>query len=154
MQTIETLQHELVSSNNESEKLTEELSMMRNKAVEESAFEMSMRERQVMDLQNELEVCRTERDDWERAAQEERVAADEARTAIETLRRELEAMESDRVKDAKDLQSEKEKSANLQSVLEDFQSGGSEALNLIVFVADGSLLSSQGTRAPARFDGL
>lgn len=91
--------------------------------MEDSAHEASMRERQIHDLQAELEICRTERDDWERAAQHESVTADELRTALAALRRELELEVANEEGIARELDLERAKSANLQSVLEDFQSG-------------------------------
>lgn len=76
-----------------------------------------------MDLQAELEVVRTERDDWERAAQQESVNGDEIRGALGLLRRELEMEQAHREGDRQDLEMERAKTVNLQSVLEDFQSG-------------------------------
>ncbi|KAG8904852.1 hypothetical protein FRB99_001058 [Tulasnella sp. 403] len=120
-ETVATLKNELVLASNESQKLSDELSVMRNKAVEDSAHEASIRERQILELQKELEMCRTERDEWESTAQQESVAADEVRTLLATVRRDLEMEQAEREKDARDLEMEREKSANLQSVLEDFQ---------------------------------
>lgn len=51
------------------------------------------------------------------------MAADEARSLLDATRREWELEEAQREKEAQDLAMEKEKSANLQSVLEDFQAG-------------------------------
>ncbi|KAG8905638.1 hypothetical protein FRC01_008285 [Tulasnella sp. 417] len=119
--SITTLQDELISASNESAKLSEELRLIRSRAVEESAHEASIREGQILELQNELEICRTERDEWERLAQQETMAADEARTVLEAARREWEIEGAQWEKEAQDLAMEKEKSANLQSVLEDFQ---------------------------------
>lgn len=121
--SVTTLRDELIFASNESAKLSEELRVIRSRAVEESAHEASIREGQILELQNELEICRTERDEWERVAQQESMAADEARSLLETARREWEIEEAQREKEAQDLAMEKEKSANLQSVLEDFQAG-------------------------------
>jgi len=86
-------------------------------------MEASLREREVQELQLELERCRAERDEWENLTQEERMSGDEARTLVQSLRRELELERDERQKRELELQREKEMSANLQSVLEDFQSG-------------------------------
>lgn len=48
---------------------------------------------------------------------------DEARTLLATVRRDLEIEEAEKQTTMRDLEMEREKSANLQSVLEDFQSG-------------------------------
>jgi hypothetical protein len=64
-----------------------------------------------------------ERDEWERTAMQEKVVGDEARTAIESLRRDLELERAAREREAGQLEFQKEQSNNLQSVLEDFQAG-------------------------------
>ena len=64
-----------------------------------------------------------ERAEWERAAQESRIQADDAKEALEVVKRELDFERDARVQQERDLLSEREKSANLQSVLEDFQMG-------------------------------
>jgi hypothetical protein len=64
-----------------------------------------------------------ERDDWERMALQERVVADEAKTAVETFKRDMELEREARARDAGELELEREKCSNLQSVLEDFQAG-------------------------------
>ncbi len=122
-QTVETLQIEVITSNTEAERASRELVTLRSRALEESSEEALTRERDVRELQLELEHCRTERDDWEREALEGRVAVDEAKASLASLKRELDQEREARLKDQRDLESEKEKSQNLQSVLEDFQAG-------------------------------
>lgn len=82
-----------------------------------------MRERELRELQVELERCRMERDEWERDALEGRVALDEAKAAAENYSRDSQVEREGREKQELELESEREKSRNLQSVLEDFQSG-------------------------------
>ncbi|KAG8983930.1 hypothetical protein FRB90_005648 [Tulasnella sp. 427] len=147
--TITTLRDELISASNESAKLSEELRLIRSRAVEESAHEASIREGQILELQNELEICRTERDEWERAAQQESVAADEARSLLVAARREWEIEEAKREKEVQDLAMEREKSANLQSVLEDFQAAKDAEMRSAL--ADYDLQIRQTTLSLAEF---
>ena len=92
-------------------------------AMEENAHETARREREFHEVQAELERTRLERDDWERTAMQERVTADEARAALEVAQREA-AVERDAAQRAEDeLEIERTNARNLQSVLEDFQSG-------------------------------
>ncbi|KLO19355.1 hypothetical protein SCHPADRAFT_818406 [Schizopora paradoxa] len=122
-QTIETLQSEVITSNSEAERASRELVNLRSRALEESSEEALTRERELREIQLELEHCRTERDDWEREALEGRVAVDEAKSSLASLKRELDSEREFRQKDKRDLELEREKSQNLQSVLEDFQAG-------------------------------
>jgi hypothetical protein len=121
--TMETLKDELIVSHSEAEKSSRELESLRNRALQDSALEAATREREVLELQGELERCRVERDEWEHALLEERVVADEAKAALAGSRRELVLEKDARSREADELQRERERSANLQSVLEDFQSG-------------------------------
>ncbi|KAF8478315.1 hypothetical protein JB92DRAFT_3047338 [Gautieria morchelliformis] len=120
--TIETLKDELIVSNSEAEKSSRELESLRNRALQDSALEAAAREREMLELQGSLERCRVERDEWERALLEERVVADEAKAALASSRRELALEKEARSREADELQRERERSVNLQSVLEDFQS--------------------------------
>lgn len=64
-----------------------------------------------------------ERDEWERDALEGKVTLDEAKTLTENYSRELQVEREARERLQLDLEAEREKSGNLQAVLEDFQSG-------------------------------
>lgn len=64
-----------------------------------------------------------ERDEWERTAMQEKVGAEESRMTIESLQRDLELERDARERETGELEFEREKSGNLQSVLEDFQVG-------------------------------
>lgn len=94
---------------------------MRSRALQENAQEAFHRERELRDVQAELEQIRIERDEWEQKALQEHVLLDEVRTQSESLMRDLEVEREAREREYRDLEAEREKSANLQSVLEDFQ---------------------------------
>jgi len=96
---------------------------MRSRALQENAQEAFHRERELRDVQAELEQIRIERDEWEQKALQEHVLLDEVRTQSESLMRDLEVEREAREREYRDLEAEREKSANLQSVLEDFQAG-------------------------------
>ncbi|KAH9899146.1 hypothetical protein C8Q73DRAFT_639698 [Cubamyces lactineus] len=119
--TVETLKAELIASNEEAERASKELEAMRSRALQDSAQETFLRERELRELQAELEQCRIERDEWEQKALQEHISADEARTAADTLRRDLEVEREARLRAEGSLEVEREKCNNLQSVLEDFQ---------------------------------
>jgi hypothetical protein len=121
--TVETLKAEVLMSNEEAERASRELDALRNHALQENAQESFLHERELRETQGELERCRIERDEWERSCMQERVIADEARTTSETLRRDLELESEVWHREAGELAIEREKAANLQSVLEDFQAG-------------------------------
>lgn len=121
--TVETLKAELISSNDEAERATRELEALRTRALHESAQESMLRERELRETQSELERCRIERDEWERALMQERVLLNEARVSIDALSRDLEIEQEGRRRDVVALEVERERATNLQSVLEDFQAG-------------------------------
>jgi outer membrane murein-binding lipoprotein Lpp len=123
--TVEMLKEELISTSAEAERASGELDNMRSRAFEESAQENLVRERELRETQTELERCRMEKDEWERMALQDKVVADEARSNAEMYRRDLELEREARERDAAELESEREKSDNLQSVLQDFQAGAS-----------------------------
>ncbi|KDQ09068.1 hypothetical protein BOTBODRAFT_117647 [Botryobasidium botryosum FD-172 SS1] len=121
--TVETLKSELIMSNSEAERASREIEAMRSRVLEDSAQEAVGREREIHELRAELERCRVERDESERALLEERLAAEEARTSLQALEGELEALREENARCADELERERENSINLQSVLEDFQAG-------------------------------
>ena len=96
---------------------------MRSKAFQENAQEVIVRERELREMQGELERVRIERDEWEQKALQEHIVADEAKSALELARRDLEIERDVRERDSAALLIEREKANNLQSVLEDFQAG-------------------------------
>jgi hypothetical protein len=119
--TISTLNAELIGSNDEAERISCELDALRSRTQEDNAYESSVRERDAA----ELERMRQERDEWERAAQEEGVTNEQLKAQVETLVRELQVEAAEREAQAREVIREKKTSANLQSVLEDFQAGAS-----------------------------
>jgi len=80
----------------------------------------------------ELERCRIERDEWEHGAMQERLMVDEARGVAEVLRRELEVEREARLREEGESEAARETAANLQSVLEDFQTARDHELDQAV----------------------
>ncbi|KAF8842947.1 hypothetical protein BDN67DRAFT_898199 [Paxillus ammoniavirescens] len=126
--TVETLRAELIASHAESERTARELDLLRNHDLHESAAS----ERELRDTLGELERSRMERDEWERVAMQEKVAAEEARSTSDALRRELDLEREAREEDIVGLEAAKETAANLQSVLQDFQSAKEHELHQAV----------------------
>jgi len=121
--TVETLKSELIASSEEAARASRELDTIRSRTLHDNAQESLLKDRELRETQSELERCRMERDELERTAMREKVAGDEARTAVESLKRDLELEREVREREAGELEVEREKSSNLQSVLEDFQAG-------------------------------
>lgn len=121
--TVETLKDELILSNAEAERSSRELEAMRSKVIDDSAHEAAAREREILELQGELERCRMRRDECEHGLLREKVVSDDARAELAGARREVEREREARLRDAGELARERERSANLQAVLEDFQAG-------------------------------
>ncbi|KAL4072537.1 hypothetical protein V8B97DRAFT_2023650 [Scleroderma yunnanense] len=119
--TVETLKAELIVSHEETERTARELDSIRSKALNENTQETLQRERELRESMGELERCRIERDEWEQAAMQERVTAEEARSMVDTLRHDLEIEREARERERVQLEAAKETASNLQSVLEDFQ---------------------------------
>ncbi|KAI0641545.1 hypothetical protein C8Q79DRAFT_991437 [Trametes meyenii] len=147
--TVETLKEELIASNEEAERASKELETMRSRALQDSAQETFLRERELRELQAELEQCRVERDEWEQKALQEHISADEARMTADTLRRDLEVEREARHRAEGGLEVEREKCNNLQSVLEDFQAGKDHDLKQAVRDYESQLL--QVTQSLAEF---
>lgn len=126
--TVETLKEELIASHEEAERASHELDSIRSRALEENAQESLLRERELRETQTELERCRMEREEWERTALQGRALADDLKSTVEILKREVELEREAREIELTELDSEKEKSNNLQSVLQDFQAGKSLCL--------------------------
>ena len=103
------------------ERASSELDAMRTRTLQESL----QREKELHETQLDLERCRMERNDWERSAEQEKAISEEARSTVEILRRELDLEGEARAREAVELNLEREKSENLQSVLQDFQAGKS-----------------------------
>jgi chromosome segregation ATPase len=121
--TIQTLQAELLASNADADRAQRELDSLRVRAVTQGAQEAAQRERELHDLRGDLERTRIERDDFAALAEQEHALREEARDSVDVLRRDLELERELRARLEYEFATEKEKTANLQSVLEDFQSG-------------------------------
>ncbi|CCO31210.1 GRIP domain-containing protein C119,12 [Rhizoctonia solani AG-1 IB] len=133
--TIETLKQELNDSLEDSSNLSRELSAFRQRALdstssadaelEQMRIEVEHARRDLESTRRELEEERLDREEFEREAAQERVMTEELKAQLVVLRREVEQAAAQRNREAEAVQREKEKSANLQSVLEDFQLGES-----------------------------
>ncbi|TFK73530.1 hypothetical protein BDN72DRAFT_761597 [Pluteus cervinus] len=146
--TMEILQEEVTAANSRADLATEELAISTH-ALEESQQEAGSRERDFRDTQLELERSRMERDEWEQAALQDRALAEDARSTLESLRRELEALHETRRRETQELEAEREKSSNLESVLQDFQAAKDHELRQAVKDYDSRLL--QTTQSLAEF---
>jgi len=113
----------LIASHEEAERASSELSAVRTRAFQENAQEILLRERELRETQGELERCRLERDEWERVALQERVAGDEAKLTVEMYKRDIELDREARARETLELELERQRSNNLQAVLDDFQAG-------------------------------
>ena len=118
---MQTLRDEILLSNAEAERASRELEAMRSRAYEDNTQETLIRERELREAHTELERCRIERDELEQRAMQESILLDEARSAYEVLKRDIEMEREARLREARELESERERSFNLQSVLQDFQ---------------------------------
>ncbi|KAI9567458.1 hypothetical protein HD554DRAFT_2023606 [Boletus coccyginus] len=126
--TVETLKAELMASHDENERTARELDLLRNRDLSESVASAH----ELRETLAELERCRLEKDEWERGAMQERLAVEEARGIAEALRRELDVERETRVRERAELDAAKETAANLQSVLEDFQTAREHELGQAV----------------------
>jgi hypothetical protein len=74
-------------------------------------------------MQLELERVRLERDEFEQMYLREKVTCDERRTEGEGLVRQVATLDGERDRLGREVMDERERVANLQEVLEDFQNG-------------------------------
>ncbi|KAG9122784.1 hypothetical protein FRC07_000683 [Ceratobasidium sp. 392] len=128
---VETLKQELTAASDDASHLSRELSALRQRALDNTSSADAELEQTRLELEHtrgdleatrrELEGERIEREELEREAAHERVMADEVKAQVGVLRREVEQAAALRARDLEAVEREKEKSTNLQSVLEDFQ---------------------------------
>ncbi|KAH7878685.1 uncharacterized protein C8R40DRAFT_782157 [Lentinula edodes] len=130
--TLETLKEELISASEESARTAAELDNMRNRAFQETTHESLLRERELRETQTELEQCRLERDELERVALQERAFSEDARSAAESITRDLELEKERRARELVELALQRERGDNLQSVLQDFQAAKEHELRQAV----------------------
>lgn len=124
-QTLQTLQSELVASNDESESLTKELDTLRTRisSYEQSSREGVIRDRELRELREEAERLRLDKEELERTLQVEGVEMVSRAEEMGELRKDLETERMLRVRAEEELEKESERARNLQGVLEDFQAG-------------------------------
>lgn len=121
--TLEALQAELLTAHADIERAS---SLARGREVHDSREVQEGLERE-RELREALERCRMERDEWERAALGAEELADmrhelaDVRRELADARRELELEREGREKAVAGEAGERERAANLQAVLEDFQ---------------------------------
>ncbi|KAJ7064897.1 hypothetical protein C8F01DRAFT_779575 [Mycena amicta] len=147
--TVDVLKEELISASAEAERAATELSTMRSRAFEENSQETVLRERELRETQTELERCRMEKEDWERVASQDKVMADEARSNADMYRRDMELEREAREREAAELESERERCNNLQSVLQDFQAAKDHELRQAVKDYNSQLM--QATQSLAEY---
>ncbi|KAF9051851.1 hypothetical protein BJ165DRAFT_1413784 [Panaeolus papilionaceus] len=130
--TVETLKAELIAPHEEAERASNRLDAMRAQVMQENAQETLQQGKELRATQLELERCRMERDEWERSAMQEKAISEDARSNLESLRRDLELEIDSRNRLTTELEQERERAENLQSVLHDFQSSKDHELNQAV----------------------
>jgi chromosome segregation ATPase len=89
-----------------------------------SAQDSMHHEREVRELQNQLEQTRLDRDEWKRSYEKERALGEEMEVEVEEMRREIGLLKGAEEGVVGELEREREKARNLQGVLQDFQAGG------------------------------
>lgn len=119
-ETIATLQQELTSQAAETSSLSSSLSALRlqSSTTSDSAL---VREREVRELQGEVERLRMEREEWEEVAGNERARAEDEELRVRELEGEVRRLIADAGREREKAKREEERAVNLQSVLEEFQ---------------------------------
>ncbi|KAK7047397.1 hypothetical protein VNI00_006628 [Paramarasmius palmivorus] len=139
--TVETLRDELITSHQETERLSNELDTLRTQALHSD----SDRDRELIALQTELDRYRIKLDEYELNEMRAR-ATKESVEALETevllLKGQVERLDGERKK-------EKERGDNLQVVLADFQAGKEHELRQAVKDYEDRLL--QATQSLAEY---
>lgn len=118
------MKNELIASNEESDKLHTQVEQLRTRADDSAKTlleEASSREVQLRDVTEDLERCRSEREDWENEAMKERVQRETLEMQLNTLERELSQtrLTCEQYRTERDRQAES--ASNLHLVLEEFQ---------------------------------
>lgn len=88
-----------------------------------SSQENLAHERELRDLQNQLEQTKLDRDEWKRSCEKERAVVEELKSEVEECKREVELLKGVEGALGEELEKEREKARNLQAVLQDFQAG-------------------------------
>ncbi|KAG8792512.1 hypothetical protein FRC17_008588, partial [Serendipita sp. 399] len=133
--TITSLHSELASTNTESDRLTKELDALRNSLRQQQlssslahsnelsslTSEAHLLRDQVKEGQELLERARLEKEEWEKILMEERIASEALRAENRLLKKEAEAQGSMRRKFEVDLEEERQRANNLETVLAEFE---------------------------------
>ncbi|XP_006463407.1 hypothetical protein AGABI2DRAFT_73535 [Agaricus bisporus var. bisporus H97] len=129
--TLAILQQELQASQKEAEDSQSQYSSIRAR-MQFAAHESLQHERDVRDLQHQLEQLKLDRDECSRAAETEKALVDDLKSQLDEARRDLDLVKGgeDAVNEA--LHREREKSRNLQAVLQDFQTAKDHELRQAV----------------------
>ena len=130
-ETIETLKSELISNNEECERLhtqVEQLRLRADDSAKASLDESSARETQLREVVEDLEKCRLEREDWENQAMKERVERETLETSLNSAERELSQLRHEKQVLKNERDREAESAANLHNVLEEFQAAKDKEL--------------------------
>jgi chromosome segregation ATPase len=130
--TVLQLQADLSTSQDENEEANQQLESLQSHLLEiqqQSSREIAEKDDIIRDLQHNLDRTEREREEWEINAMELKSAKDELLSRIKHLEREMDVLrhEKEILKTEKD--SESESLANLQNVLEEFESGKKKVLN-------------------------
>ncbi|KAG7095430.1 hypothetical protein E1B28_006179 [Marasmius oreades] len=147
--TVETLKEELIASNEEVDRASNELDLLRNRTLHENTQEALLRDRELRNAQTELERYRMILEERDLNEMKEKAMLDEARGNIETLETEVKLAKAaiERLETSNKL--EKERANNLQSVLADFQEAKEHELRQAVKDYESQLL--QATQSLAEF---
>ena len=110
-------------SHEEVERASNELDLLRNRTLHENTQEALQRERELRNVQTELERYRMMVEERDLSEMRERALLDESRSRTETLETELKLAQVSLERVEESGKREKERADNLQSVLADFQAG-------------------------------
>ncbi|KAI3605253.1 guanylate kinase [Moniliophthora roreri] len=147
--TVETLKEELITSHEETERVSNELDSMRNRALHENAQEALIRDRELRNAQAELERCRIKLEEQDLNEMREKALLEEARSNVETLETDLKLAQAALERAEAERKAEKERADNLQSVLADFQAAKEHELRQAVKDYESQLV--QATQSLAEY---
>ncbi|KAJ8082930.1 hypothetical protein PM082_008788 [Marasmius tenuissimus] len=147
--TVETLKEELIVSHEEAERTSNEMDLLRNRALHENTQETLQRERELRNAQTELERYRMMVEERELNEMREKAMLDESRSRVETLETDLKLAQVSLERAEESSKREKERADNLQSVLADFQAAKEHELRQAVKDYETQLF--QATQSLAEF---
>ncbi|KAL0569020.1 hypothetical protein V5O48_012955 [Marasmius crinis-equi] len=147
--TVETLKEELIVSHEEVERASNELDLLRNRTLHENTQEALLRDRELRNVQTELERYRMMVEERELNEMKEKALLEESRSKVETLETDLKLAQVSLERAEESSKREKERGDNLQSVLADFQAAKEHELRQAVKDYETQLL--QATQSLAEF---